>query len=412
MAFCDKSKLSLSLQCSHYKKTDHEEPMCFIKYPHKKKKLNAAWAAKKKGKLLLSDKFSGKFFNNVKSTSDKTSGNATTLSFMFVIGSHLMSVWIVDTEAFDHLCSTCKFFLIYEPISRSLKTVNEPAQIIKKSMVSLHLVHSDGDIQEVILKDVMHVSDSSANLVFECCMHVDGIFFNMCDCIICHKNNVIKYASEVNRIFQLHLDDTPQSYAFVANCEFKVSFDMWHQCLSHLNHTNIKHLFKIINDIDLKNLPWWHDVCKLCMKVKQTCCPYNAFIEWVTWSLGLIHLNVVEPITPTVYDSSRWFVILTDNFTRFTWMFFMKIKGKTVKHIKNFVTLMKTDCFDYSLECLHTDFEHKYLVLKNWFSANGIIWEPTTPYSPEENGVSERLNCTICKPAQAMLKDFGLNSHL
>jgi len=94
-------------------------------------------------------------------------------------------------------------------------------------MVSLHLVHSDSGIQEVILKDVMHVSDFSANLVFDCCMRVSGIFFNMCDCIICHKNNnVIEYASEVNGIFQLHLDDTPQSHAFAANCEFKVLFDM------------------------------------------------------------------------------------------------------------------------------------------------------------------------------------------
>ncbi len=43
MAFCDKSKLmSLLLQCLHCKKTDHEKPMCFVKYSHKKKKLNAA----------------------------------------------------------------------------------------------------------------------------------------------------------------------------------------------------------------------------------------------------------------------------------------------------------------------------------------------------------------------------------
>jgi len=46
-------------------------------------------------------------------------------------------------------------------------------------------------------------------------------------------------------------------------------------------------------------------------------------------------------------------------------MFFMKIKDETVKHIKNFITLMKTDCSDYSLKRLHTNFEHKYLVLKN-----------------------------------------------
>jgi len=104
--------------------------------------------------------------------------------------------------------------------------VNKPAQIIEKSMVLLCLVYSDSDIQEVILKDIMHASDFSVNLIFDCCMRADDISFNMRDCILRHKNNVIKYASEVNGIFQLHLDDTPQSHAFAANCEFKVSFDM------------------------------------------------------------------------------------------------------------------------------------------------------------------------------------------
>jgi len=122
-------------------------------------------------------------------------------------------------------------------------------------MVSLCLVHFDSGIQEVILKDVMHASDSSVNLVFDCRMRVNGIFFDMCDCIICHKNNVIRYTSEVNRIFQLHLNNTPQSHVFAANHEFKVLFDMWHQCLSHLGHTNIKRLSKIVNSIDLKDLP-------------------------------------------------------------------------------------------------------------------------------------------------------------
>jgi len=93
-------------------------------------------------------------------------------------------------------------------------------------MVSLHLVHSDSGIQEVILKDVMHAFDFSANLISDCCMRVDGISFDMCDCTLHHKNNVIRYASEVNGIFQLHLDNTPQSHAFAANCGFKVSFDM------------------------------------------------------------------------------------------------------------------------------------------------------------------------------------------
>ncbi len=148
--------------------------------------------------------------------------------------------------------------------------------------------------------------------------------------------------------------------------------------------------------MNLEDLSWQHDVCELCIKVKQTHYSYNAFIEQTTQSLNLIHSDVVELIMLTVYNSSRWFVTLTDDFTRFTWMFFMKIKDETVKHIKNFVTLMKTDCSDYSLKCLYTDFKCEYLVLKNWFTVNSIIWEPTVLYFPEENGVSEWLNCTIC----------------
>ncbi len=73
---------------------------------------------------------------------------------------------------------------------------------------------------------------------------------------------------------------------------------------------------------------------------------------------------------------------------------------------------MKTDCSDYSLEHLCINFEHKYLVLKNWFTVNSIIWKPIVFYSPEENSISERLNRIICESAQAMLKDSDLNSHL
>jgi hypothetical protein len=80
--------------------------MCFVKYPHKKKKLNAAWAAKKKKIVIIIRQVLRASSSTMSNQSDKTDDNATTLSFMFVIGSHLMSVWIVDTEASDHLCST------------------------------------------------------------------------------------------------------------------------------------------------------------------------------------------------------------------------------------------------------------------------------------------------------------------
>lgn len=40
----------------------------------------------------------------------------------------------------------------------------------------------------------------------------------------------------------------------------------------------------------------------------------------------------------------------------------------------------------------------------------GIIHETTVPYTPEQNGVSERLNRTIIEKARAMLEDAHLEN--
>lgn len=256
MVFQGKSNIKLtfksmsSLQCSHCKKSEHEKSMCFIKYFHKKKKFKMSRVSKQKRKLL-----SGKFKFNIKfSDKNDDSDNATTLSFMFTTESHTIDVWLVDTVTTNHLCLTHKFFLTYESIIKCLKMTNEPAQIIEKNTVSLQLVCADGDILEVILKNIMHTSTSSANLISDCCMCVSDITFNMCDCTLHHNDNIIEYASEVNELFQLHLNDTPQFYVFVTDHKFKISFKMWHWQLSHLGHTNIECLAKIVNSIDLKNL--------------------------------------------------------------------------------------------------------------------------------------------------------------
>ena len=104
---------------------------------------------------------------------------------------------------------------------QSLKTVNEPAQIIKKGTVLLHLVCSDSDIQKVVLYDVMHISSLSANLISGYCMQSDNVIFNITDCTLHYNNDIIEHVLKVNRLFQLHLDDSPQFYTFAASRGFR-----------------------------------------------------------------------------------------------------------------------------------------------------------------------------------------------
>ena len=45
-------------------------------------------------------------------------------------------------------------------------------------------------------------------------------------------------------------------------------------------------------------------------------------------------------------------------------------------------------------------------------SEEGITHELTCPYTPEQNGVAERLNRTLREKARAMISDAGLSSEL
>src|SRR5438046_778819 len=48
--------------------------------------------------------------------------------------------------------------------------------------------------------------------------------------------------------------------------------------------------------------------------------------------------------------------------------------------------------------------------MKEWAKEVGIALEITVPYTPEQNGVSERLNRTLTEKANALREDNGLSA--
>lgn len=47
--------------------------------------------------------------------------------------------------------------------------------------------------------------------------------------------------------------------------------------------------------------------------------------------------------------------------------------------------------------------------IQQWLSAEGIILDPPAPYSQEENGVSERLGCTLMEIARVSIIEGGID---
>nr|GFB87194.1 hypothetical protein [Tanacetum cinerariifolium] len=109
------------------------------------------------------------------------------------------------------------------------------------------------------------------------------------------------------------------------------------------------------------------DKCESCISGKMTKKPFNKNIERATDLLGLIHTDVCGPLRHV----SRKEVELQ--------------LGKKIKALQS----------DRGGEYLSQEF-------KDYLSENGIVQNLTSPYTPQQNGVSERTNRTLLDMVRSM----------
>lgn len=64
--------------------------------------------------------------------------------------------------------------------------------------------------------------------------------------------------------------------------------------------------------------------------------------------------------------------------------------------------------FDVVIKKLYTDNGGEYVALSGYLRQNGIVWESTAPYTPQQNGVSEKTNRTLMNMVRAMLNESSV----
>ena len=88
-------------------------------------------------------------------------------------------------------------------------------------------------------------------------------------------------------------------------------------------------------------------------------------------------------------------VIFYDYF-RFTWVFFLYDKCQVQEKVKIFVRRAQKE-FGLSIKKVRSDngTEFKNTLVEEFLAEEGIKHEFSTPYTPQQNGVIERKNCTL-----------------
>jgi transposase InsO family protein len=129
--------------------------------------------------------------------------------------------------------------------------------------------------------------------------------------------------------------------------------------------------------------------------------------------LELVHSNVCGSMPSTSLSRYVYCVSFIDDYSRNTWVYFLKSKDEVLGKLKEFKALIE-NLSERKIRILRLDNGGEYT--SNEFGSFcryvGIKRELTTPYNPQQNGVAKRKNRTIMEAVKTMIHDQDLPMHL
>ncbi|GAU31928.1 hypothetical protein TSUD_271130, partial [Trifolium subterraneum] len=118
---------------------------------------------------------------------------------------------------------------------------------------------------------------------------------------------------------------------------------------------------------------------------------------------------ICGPLNPISNGGNRYFITFTDDFSRKTWIYFLKEKSSALDTFKMFKLMVEKES-GCAIQNLRTDRGGEFLstAFNDFCSNQGIKRQLTTAYTPQQNGVSERKNRTLLNMVRSMIAGRGV----
>ncbi|WKA10494.1 hypothetical protein VitviT2T_028060 [Vitis vinifera] len=189
--------------------------------------------------------------------------------------------------------------------------------------------------------------------------------------------------------------------------------DLWHKRFGHYNQRSLVELKKLELVEDMPNVSNEAQICEICQQGKQSRLPFKNNQAWrATEKLQLIHTDVCGPMKTTSLSGNKYFILFIDDYTRMCWVYFIKLKNEVFSVFKQFKALVENQS-NLSIKILRSDNGTEYTSSQfvEFCSTAGIKRQLTTPYTPQQNGVSERKNQTVKQMARCLLFEKKMPSN-
>ncbi|KAI3770624.1 hypothetical protein L6452_01764 [Arctium lappa] len=270
---------------------------------------------------------------------------------------------------------------------------------------------------KMTFEDVYYVDQLKYNLlsVSQVCDKQHSILFTNTECMILapgfkvvDESMILLRTPRKENVYCLDMDNVDSDSSL--NCLVsKASVDessLWHRRMCHMN---FKTMNKLVKNNLVRGLPSkvfsCDDHCVACLKGKQHKTSHKTKeLNTISSCLQLLHMDLFGPTNVMSIGKKSYCLVIVDDYSRFTWVYFLRTKDETSGLIKSFILRIENQT-NQKVKVIRSDNGTKFtnFDLNTFCEEKGIERQYSAPRTPQQNGVAERRNRTLIEAARSLL---------
>ncbi|GJW50891.1 putative ribonuclease H-like domain-containing protein [Tanacetum coccineum] len=202
------------------------------------------------------------------------------------------------------------------------------------------------DFEDVsFVKELQHFNLFS---VSQMCDKKNKVLFTDSECLVLSpdfklpdENQILLKVPRQNNMYSFNLENIVP-LGGLACLIAKATTDesnLWHRRLGHVNFKNLNRLVKgnLVRGLPTKLFLNDH-TCVACQKGKQHKASCKAkLVSSISHTLQLLHMDLFGPTSVRSINHKTYCLVITDDFSRFSWTFFLRTKDETSAILKDFI---------------------------------------------------------------------------
>jgi transposase InsO family protein len=377
---------------------------------------------KKQCRSKVEKKKESKESSSTEENTSKEEGGDVYLTSSITHADH--EAWLVDYGASFHMTPHREWFCEYEKYDGGNVYLGKDSttRIIGRGRVKLRII--DGRIRT--LSSVLHIPGMARNLISVRKMEDAGVkpIFEKGTCRMVRGEMVLMKGVWFGTLYKMlgsTISDGCNS-SIVPDIGFEEEITpivsrekvmLWHQRLGHIGEKDFRLLHRKGMVEGMSNFSLDFDFCEHCLYGKKNRVRFPSGATRAEGILQLVHSGVFGPVSVSSLGKFVYYVSFIDDFSRKTWIHFLRNKSEVFDMFKEFKALVENQT-KKRIKVLRTDNGGEFCgnEFEEFYKKCGISRQKTTPYAPQQNGVVERMNRTLMEKSSCMLSGVGLGKEL